>query len=84
MRNIVLIILTFIHLIVLLISMIYNIKIDYLSLRILLVALTTVLSIYMLLLHQSKSQRYVAIGALFLAFIHVGWLIHNVYNVVYS
>ncbi|WP_157946672.1 hypothetical protein [Staphylococcus chromogenes] len=56
MRNIALIILTFIQLIVLIISILYRINIDYLSLRIILVALVSVLSLYMILLYQSKCQ----------------------------
>ncbi|MBV5191335.1 hypothetical protein BUY15_00350 [Staphylococcus chromogenes] len=84
MRNIALIILTFIQLIVLIISILYRINIDYLSLRIILVALISVLSLYMILLYQSKRQLYIAIGSLMLALIHVIWLIMTVYHVVYS
>ncbi|GGI32086.1 MULTISPECIES: hypothetical protein [Staphylococcus] len=84
MRNIALIILTFIQLIVLIISILYRINIDYLSLRIILVALVSVLSLYMILLYQSKRQLYIAIGSLMLALIHVIWLIMTVYHVVYS
>lgn len=84
MRNIALIILTFIQLIVLIISILYHINIDYLSLRIILVALVSVLSLYMILLYQSKRQLYIAIGSLMLALIHVIWLIMTVYHVVYS
>ncbi|KDP12727.1 hypothetical protein BU649_01520 [Staphylococcus chromogenes] len=84
MRNIALIILTFIQLIVLIISILYRINIDYLSLRIILVALVSVLSLYMILLYQSKCQLYIAIGSLMLALIHVIWLIMTVYHVVYS
>lgn len=84
MRNIALIILTFIQLIVLIISILYRINIDYLSLRIILVALASVLSLYMILLYQSKRQLYIAIGSLMLALIHVIWLIMTVYHVVYS
>lgn len=84
MRNIALIILTFIQLIVLIISILYRINIDYLSLRIILVALVSVLSLYMILLYQSKCQLYIAIGSLMLALIHVIWLIMTVYHAVYS
>ncbi|QDW91030.1 hypothetical protein GJU84_02795 [Staphylococcus chromogenes] len=84
MRNIALIILTFIQLIVLIISILYRINIDYLSLRIILVALVSVLSLYMILLYQSKRQLYIAIGSLMLALIHVIWLIMTVYHVVYA
>ncbi|MCD8904831.1 hypothetical protein K2V56_05030 [Staphylococcus chromogenes] len=84
MRNIALIILTFIQLIVLIISILYRINIDYLSLRIILVALVSVLSLYMILLYQSKRQLYIAIGTLVLALIHVIWLIMTVYHVVYA
>lgn len=84
MRNIALIILTFIQLIVLIISILNRINIDYLSLRIILVALISVLSLYMILLYQSKRQLYIAIGSLMLALIHVIWLIMTVYHVVYS
>ncbi|MEB7825159.1 hypothetical protein [Staphylococcus chromogenes] len=84
MRNIALIILTFIQLIVLIISILYRINIDYLSLRIILVAFVSVLSLYMILLYQSKRQLYIAIGTLVLALIHVIWLIMTVYHVVYA
>lgn len=84
MRNIALIILTFIQLIVLIISILYRINIDYLSLRIILVALVSVLSLYMILLYQSKRQLYITIGTLMLALIHVIWLIMTVYHVVYA
>ncbi|WP_220453164.1 hypothetical protein, partial [Staphylococcus chromogenes] len=69
---------------VLIISILYRINIDYLSLRIILVALVSVLSLYMILLYQSKCQLYIAIGSLMLALIHVIWLIMTVYHVVYS
>ncbi|MCE4966862.1 hypothetical protein [Staphylococcus chromogenes] len=84
MRNIALIILTFIQLIVLIISILYRINIDHLSLRIILVALVSVLSLYMILLYQSKRQLYIAIGSLMLALLHVIWLIMTVYHVVYA
>ena len=84
MRNIALIILTFIQLIVLIFSILYRINIDYLSLRIILVALVSVLSLYMILLYQSKRQLYIAIGTLMLALIHVIWLIITVYHVIYA
>ena len=84
MRNIALIILTFIQLIVLIFSILYRINIDYLSLRIILVALVSVLSLYMILLYQSKRQLYIAIGTLILALSHVLWLIITVYHVIYA
>ncbi|UXU57812.1 hypothetical protein MUA52_03065 [Staphylococcus agnetis] len=84
MRNIVLISLTLIQLIVFMISMIYMIKIDFLSLRIMLVALTTVLAIFFILLHESKLQLYIACIALILALIHIGWLIRTIYLVIYA
>lgn len=83
MRNIVLIILTLIQLIVFMISLIYMMKIDFLSLRIIVVALTTVLAIFFILLHESKLQLYVAWIALMLALIHVGWLVQIIYSVIY-
>ncbi|AJC95422.1 hypothetical protein BUZ56_02460 [Staphylococcus hyicus] len=83
MRNIVLIILTLIQLIVFMISLIYMMKIDFLSLRIIVVALTTVLAIFFILLHESKLQLYVAWIALMLALIHVGWLVQTIYSVIY-
>lgn len=84
MRNIVLIILTLIQLIVFMISMIYMIKIDFLSLRIMLVALTTVLAIFFILLHESKWQLNIACITLILALIHIGWLIRTIYLVIYA
>ncbi|WP_274315752.1 hypothetical protein [Staphylococcus hyicus] len=83
MRNIVLIILTLIQLIVFMISLIYMMKIDFLSLRIIVVALTTVLAIFFILLHESKLQLYVAWIALMLALIHIGWLVKTIYSVIY-
>ncbi|MCO4331101.1 hypothetical protein [Staphylococcus hyicus] len=83
MRNIVLIILTLIQLIVFMISLIYMMKIDFLSLRIIVVALTTVLAIFFILLHESKLQLYVAWIALMLALIHIGWLVQTIYSVIY-
>ncbi|WP_158696533.1 hypothetical protein [Staphylococcus agnetis] len=49
-----------------------------------LVALTTVLAIFFILLHESKWQLYIACIALILALIHIGWLIRTIYLVIYA
>ncbi|MBI5974637.1 hypothetical protein [Staphylococcus canis] len=82
MRNIILILFSIINLVGLILTF-QTLGIDYLSIRILIVALTTVLSVYLILLYQTRTQRILALFSLSIALVHVVMLVRAVYLTLY-
>ena len=83
MRIIIILILLVANLFVFIQSASQTLSIDNLSLRILLVALTLVLSTFFLLLRSNKVATYLAIVTLIFSLIHIIYIAHTAYEYIY-
>ncbi|AVP36485.1 hypothetical protein DOS70_07690 [Staphylococcus felis] len=83
MRNIILILLTFSNIVVILMTQFYQVGIDYLSLRILLVAFSSIISAYLILLYRTRVQLWLAIISLALSLFHIIMIIRTIYTTLY-
>lgn len=84
MRNIILIFLSIVNLIIIEITLSFNTGIDYLSLRIIFVAFSLVMSVYMILLYRTSKQLIIALIAVFISLIHILLIIRIVFQAIYS
>lgn len=83
MRIIIILLLLVANLFVFIQSASQTLSIDNLSLRILLVALTLVLSTFFLLLRSNKVATYLSIITLIFSLIHIIYIAHTAYKYIY-
>ncbi|ASF19731.1 hypothetical protein CEQ33_11350 [Staphylococcus saprophyticus] len=83
MRSIIIGLFLIINLVFVIQAFIEPLTISYLSLRIILAALTFVISIYLLLLRTNKFSTYLTILTLFISLIHIFIIAHSAYIYIY-
>ncbi|EGQ3709255.1 hypothetical protein I0635_000873 [Staphylococcus pseudintermedius] len=84
MRQLILLLLSIINIIFIVYTFVFRIGIDYLSLRIIFVALSLVVGIYSVLLHETKQQLLLSVIEAIIALLHIVLIISAVYSVVYA
>ncbi|EGQ2914429.1 hypothetical protein EEJ48_04590 [Staphylococcus pseudintermedius] len=84
MRQLILLLLSIINIIFIVYTFVFHIDIDYLSLRIIFVALSLVVGIYSVLLHETKQQLLLSVIEAIIALLHIVLIISAVYSVVYA
>lgn len=83
MRQIFLMFFILLNAVMIVINTSFDISINFLSYRIIIIAFTLLLSIVFILEKTSKTIRLLAILSTFIAVIHICLVIHNVYVEVY-
>ncbi|PHK50225.1 hypothetical protein BTJ66_03915 [Staphylococcus edaphicus] len=83
MRSIIIGLLFIINLIFIIHAFIEPLTISYLSLRIILAALSFVISVYLLLLRTNKFSTYLTILTLIISLIHIFIIAHSAYVYIY-
>ncbi|NWK83286.1 hypothetical protein HYE69_00480 [Staphylococcus sp. GSSP0090] len=83
MRSIIIGLFLIINLVFVIQAFIEPLTISYLSLRIILAALTFVVSVYLLLLRSNKLSTYLTILTLIISLIHIFIIAHSAYVYIY-